>query len=46
METNLPALITAAFLLLVLGAVLLYAARVAQPMITPTETSSSAIQMP
>src|SRR3982074_3279940 len=32
METNLPALITAAFLLIVLGAVLWYAARVAQPL--------------
>jgi mono/diheme cytochrome c family protein len=32
METNLPALITAVFLLIVLGAVLWYAARVAQPL--------------
>src|SRR5947208_15008281 len=32
METNVPALITAAFLLLVLGAVLWYAARVAVPL--------------
>src|SRR5260370_21404911 len=32
MQTNVPALITAAFLLLVLGAVLWYAARVAQPL--------------
>src|SRR5438105_4496867 len=32
METNVPALITAAFLLLVLGAVLWYAARVAEPL--------------
>jgi len=32
METNLPALIAAAFLLLVLGTVLWYAARVAQPL--------------
>jgi cytochrome c1 len=32
METNLPALLAAAFLLLVLGAVLFYAARVAQPL--------------
>src|SRR5579859_1034015 len=32
MDTNIPALITAAFLLLVLGAVLWYAARVAQPL--------------
>src|SRR6202140_2305058 len=32
METNLPALIAAGFLLLVLGTVLWYAARVAQPL--------------
>src|SRR5436309_14700324 len=32
MVTNLPALITAVFLLLVLGAVLWYAARVAEPL--------------
>src|ERR1700704_33864 len=32
METNLPALFTAVFLLIVLGAVLWYAARVAQPL--------------
>jgi cytochrome c len=32
METNIPALITAVFLLIVLGAVLWYAARVAQPL--------------
>jgi cytochrome c1 len=32
MDTNLPALITAVFLLLVLGAVLWYAARVAEPL--------------
>src|SRR5579859_7072682 len=32
MDTNIPALITAAFLLLVLGAVLWYAARVAEPL--------------
>jgi cytochrome c len=32
METNVPALITAVFLLIVLGAVLWYAARVAQPL--------------
>src|ERR1700737_2828188 len=32
MQTNLPALLAAAFLLLVLGAVLWYAARVAQPL--------------
>ncbi|MCA1645812.1 MAG: c-type cytochrome [Chloroflexi bacterium] len=32
METNIPALITAGFLLLVLGAVLFYAARVAEPL--------------
>jgi cytochrome c1 len=32
MDTNVPALITAVFLLLVLGAVLWYAARVAQPL--------------
>src|ERR1700716_3818713 len=32
MDTNIPALLTALFLLLVLGAVLWYAARVAQPL--------------
>src|ERR687885_2948712 len=32
MEANLPALFTAVFLLIVLGAVLWYAARVAQPL--------------
>src|SRR5260221_9080225 len=32
MDTNIPALITAVFLLIVLGAVLWYAARVAQPL--------------
>src|SRR5215217_3643084 len=32
MDTNVPALITALFLLIVLGAVLWYAARVAQPL--------------
>src|ERR1700720_2374430 len=32
METNIPALITAFFLLIVLGAVLWYAARVAEPL--------------
>src|SRR5207302_10697526 len=32
METNIPALITAVFLLIVLGAVLWYAARVSEPL--------------
>src|SRR5919199_6461746 len=32
METNVPALLTAVFLLVILGAVLWYAARVAQPL--------------